>query len=79
MNTNIATLIDKVENNEISPFGYLKKTNEYLSNPISNSLGRELVIRALDKKHLFSDREKLLLEMVRKSGLYPYINKYFKK
>ncbi|MFQ2736795.1 DEAD/DEAH box helicase [Aeromonas caviae] len=77
MNTNITSLIDKVESNEISPFGYLKITNEYLSNPISNSLGRELVIRALDKKHLFSDREKLLLEMVRKSGLYPYIDKYF--
>ncbi|TKF76108.1 DEAD/DEAH box helicase [Vibrio kanaloae] len=71
------SFIDKVENKEISPFFYLKKTNEYLSNPIHNEIGRELVIRALDKKYLFNDKEKLLLTLVRKSGLYPYIKKYF--
>ncbi|EGQ8221037.1 DEAD/DEAH box helicase [Vibrio parahaemolyticus] len=71
------SFIDKVESKEISPFFYLKKTNEYLSNPIHNEIGRELVIRALDKKYLFNDKEKLLLALVRKSGLYPYIKKYF--
>ncbi|MEZ9012787.1 DEAD/DEAH box helicase [Vibrio splendidus] len=74
----VSSYIDKVENKEISPFKYLKETNEYLSNPINNGLGRELVIRALDKKHLFEGRENLLMDMVRKSGLYPYIDKFFK-
>lgn len=46
---------------------------DLLNNPLSEMKGRELVIRILDKKNEFSLHQSLLKNLVRKSGLYPYI------
>lgn len=62
---------------ELSPFNYLKKANAFLSNPIQEKYGRELIIRALAEKRRFSSCEQLLRDLVRKSGLFPYLNSEF--
>lgn len=62
---------------DFNPFRYLKITNQLLSNPIQQSEGRELVIRALAEKEKFKDYIKILRSMVRKSGLYPYLKSEF--
>jgi superfamily II DNA/RNA helicase len=77
MSENVAYEIQKVQNNLMSPFQYLKKANKYLSNPTFEFIGREFVIRALANRDLFSANENLLVEMVRKSGLYPYLKMHF--
>lgn len=62
---------------EITPFEYLKIANDYLSNALYEKYGREMVIRALAHKQHFEPIQKLLKNLVRKSGLYPYLNKHF--
>lgn len=71
------TSIEQVVNNEITVFSYLKLVNNYLSSPQSNTIGRELLIRALDKIELFKEHTQLLQNLLRKAGLYPYLKKYF--
>lgn len=57
-----------------SAFAYLKTAEELLANPIDRSAGRELVIRALDRREShFAGTEPLLKQLVRHAGLYPYL------
>lgn len=56
-----------------NPFEYLCIANELLINPVQQSKGRELIIRALDQKNKFNNYMIILKTMVRKSGLYPYL------
>ncbi|MGK5077773.1 DEAD/DEAH box helicase [Janthinobacterium sp. HLX7-2] len=69
--------VASLEKEDADLFGYLKSANDLLSNPADESLGRELVIRALDKKKKFLGYAGLLKNLVRKAGLYPYLNSEF--
>lgn len=69
--------LEELKLGNLTPFNYLKQTNNYLSNPTNEKIGREFVIRALDKKELFVKYDNLLKNLVRKSGLYPYLEKHF--
>lgn len=60
-----------------SPFKYLSAINRMLSNPVSYDLGRDLIVRALDARERFTDHNTILKNMVRKSGLFPYLKKEF--
>lgn len=60
-----------------SSFKYLSTINKLLSNPVSYDLGRDLIVRALDTREQFSDHTTILKNMVRKSGLFPYLKKEF--
>lgn len=60
-----------------SSFKYLSAINRLLSNPVSYDLGRDLIVRALDARELFVDHTTILKNMVRKSGLFPYLKKEF--
>lgn len=64
-------------NGELSPFDYLRLANDYLSNPKDENIGREFVIRALAFKDNFKSNQGLLKKLVRKSGLYPYLQNHF--
>jgi superfamily II DNA/RNA helicase len=67
----------KLLDGEVSPFSYLKIANNYLASPETINVGREYIIRALDKINLFERNSKTFKVLVRKSGLYPYLDKYF--
>lgn len=69
--------LGEVKNNKLSAFSYLKTANNCLSSPHMNALGREFLIRALDQLPLFQEQSELLQNLLRKAGLFPYINKYF--
>jgi len=69
--------LEELQQDNLTPFNYLKKANQYLSSPAHEKLGREFIIRALDKKHLFLKHDNLFKNLVRKSGLYPYLQKHF--
>lgn len=69
--------IEKVKDETLSSFQYLKQANECLSSPRHKSIGREYVIRALDELSRFEKHSKILRNLVRKAGLYPYLKKYF--
>lgn len=60
-----------------SSFKYLSAVNVLLSNPVHYDKGRELIVRALDARERFSDHTTILKNMVRKSGLFPYLKKEF--
>lgn len=64
-----------VEN--FSSFKYLSAVNRLLSNPVSYDLGRDLIVRALDVRERFSEHTTILKNMVRKSGLFPYLKNEF--
>lgn len=66
-----------LEHEEFSAFQYLAAINALLSNPVSNNLGRDLIVRALDAREKFSDHTAILRNMVRKAGLFPYLKKEF--
>lgn len=70
--------LEKVKSKKKTPFSYLKIANGLLASPEGNANGREYVIRALNEIELFDETLILLKNLVRKSGLYPYLNKYFK-
>ncbi|EOA6546307.1 helicase-related protein [Vibrio vulnificus] len=80
MNVDISPkdFLAEVVKQESSPFQYLKQANTYLSSPMYRNVGREYVIRALNELEIFEKNAKLLKDLVRKAGLYPYLNKYFK-
>ncbi|MEY8240526.1 MAG: hypothetical protein RPT25_09295, partial [Cycloclasticus sp.] len=52
---------------------YLQRASTLLSNPIDVSIGRDMVIRALDNRPQFIIYDELLKQLVRKAGLYPYL------
>lgn len=58
-------------------FKNIKRTIELLNNPKTEKIGREIVIRILDKKECYLDVLPLLKSVVRKSGLYPYLKSEF--
>lgn len=62
---------------EDDKFNILNLSLCLLRNPIHENDGRELAIRILDKKHLFKNHISLLKLVIRKSGLYPYLNSEF--
>lgn len=66
-----------LQSEDFSSFRYLSAINRLLSNPVSYDLGRDLIVRALDARDRFSDHTTLLKNMVRKSGLFPYLKKEF--
>lgn len=66
-----------LEHGGFSAFRYLSAINSLLSNPVSNNLGRDLIVRALDARERFSDHTAILRNMVRKAGLFPYLKKEF--
>lgn len=76
-NLNAKSNLELVYKKNLTPFAYLKIANDYLSTPIHIEIGREYIIRALDKIDLFQSNKTLLQNLVRKSGLYPYMDKYF--
>lgn len=66
-----------LQGEDFSSFNYLSAINRLLSNPVSYDLGRDLIVRALDTRERFSDHTTILKNMVRKSGLFPYLKKEF--
>ncbi|MDF9773251.1 DEAD/DEAH box helicase [Pseudomonas baetica] len=66
-----------LQSEDFSSFRYLSVINRLLSNPVSYELGRDLIVRALDARDRFADHTTLLKNMVRKSGLFPYLKKEF--
>lgn len=66
-----------LQGEDFSSFKYLSAINKLLSNPVSYDLGRDLIVRALDARGRFSDHTTILKNMVRKSGLFPYLKKEF--
>lgn len=66
-----------LQSKDFSSFKYLAVINKLLSNPVSYDLGRDLIVRALDARERFSEHTTLLKNMVRKSGLFPYLKREF--
>ncbi|MCL6691353.1 hypothetical protein M8R19_21895 [Pseudomonas sp. R3.Fl] len=66
-----------LQGEDFSSFKYLSVINRLLSNPVSYDLGRDLIVRALDARERFSGHTTILKNMVRKSGLFPYLKKEF--
>ena len=66
-----------LQGEDFSSFKYLSAINKLLSNPVSYDLGRDLIVRALDARGRFSDHTTILKNMVRNSGLFPYLKKEF--
>lgn len=64
-----------LQTKDFSSFKYLAVINKLLSNPVSYDLGRDLIVRALDARERFSEHTTLLKNMVRKSGLFPYLKR----
>jgi hypothetical protein len=65
-------------NIETSPIAYLSLAAKLLSNPSKAAEGRDMVIRALDKRSDYRKYDSLLKHLVRKAGLFPYLNSEFK-
>lgn len=61
----------------INPIVYLKTASELLSNPISAASGRDMVIRALDERSRYYRYESILKHLVKKAGLFPYLQSEF--
>ncbi|GAB7260029.1 DEAD/DEAH box helicase [Dickeya ananatis] len=68
---------NSLQGEDFSSFNYLFAVNKLLSNPVSYDLGRDLIVRALDSRERFSEHTTILKNMVRKSGLFPYLKKEF--
>lgn len=71
------TALKMLASGDLNIFNYLRSADTLLSNPVSLNDGRDLVIRALDVREKFSNYELLLRNLVRKSGLYPYLKNEF--
>ncbi|UHQ54141.1 DEAD/DEAH box helicase [Microbulbifer sp. YPW16] len=69
--------LEGVRNDSLTPFMYLKQANKCLSSPAEQPIGREYIIRALNEFDRFHNHKSLLKNLVRKAGLYPYLQKYF--
>lgn len=64
--------------NEITSLDYLELAAKLLSNPVSAVEGRDMVIRALDKRDQYEKYNSFLKHLVRKAGLFPYLSSEFK-
>ena len=67
------------DKNSINPIVYLKTASELLSNPISAASGRDMVIRALDEREKYHRYDSILKHLVKKAGLFPYLQSEFKE
>lgn len=58
---------------ENNPFGVLHEISSYVNSPESEEVGRELVLRALEKKDYFNGYGEILDSLTRQVGLFPYL------
>lgn len=58
---------------ENNPFGVLHEISSYVNNPENEEVGRELVLRALEKKEFFNKYREILDGLTRQVGLFPYL------
>ena len=59
---------------ENNPFGVLHEISSYVNRPESEEVGRELVLRALEKKDFFNGFYEILDSLTRQVGLFPYLD-----
>jgi len=69
--------VSLLNQDDLETFEFLRIANELLSNPMNEALGRDLVIRALDCQQRFSESQDVLKMLVRKAGLFPYLQSEF--
>ncbi|PKF49731.1 DEAD/DEAH box helicase [Enterovibrio nigricans] len=62
---------------EVQSLDYLKLASDYLSNPVSAASGRDMIIRALDEREKYKTYDQILKHLVKKAGLFPYLNSEF--
>lgn len=55
------------------PFAVLQAISEYINDPDSEFVARELVIRALDKRDSFRGLDEVVAALTRQVGLFPYL------
>jgi len=63
---------DAIEQN---PFKYLGAISGFVNDPEEEEIGRELVLRALERSACFSGFEEVLDGLTRQVGLFPYMEK----
>lgn len=59
---------------EENPFSLLQEISIYVNNTEDETIGRELVLRALDKRECFREYMEILDSMTRQVGLFPYLD-----
>ncbi|MHB1516548.1 MAG: DEAD/DEAH box helicase [Acidiferrobacteraceae bacterium] len=59
---------------EANPFKILHDITSYVNNPETEDVGRELVLRALEKRDSFEGYEGILGSLTREVGLFPYLD-----
>lgn len=59
---------------ENNPFGVLHEISSYVNTAESEEVGRELVLRALEKKDFFNGFHQILDSLTRQVGLFPYLD-----
>lgn len=60
---------------EQNPFKYLREISSFVNDPEAEEIGRELVLRALERSACFSGFEEVLGGLTRQVGLFPYLEK----
>ncbi|MFN7888190.1 MAG: DEAD/DEAH box helicase [Betaproteobacteria bacterium] len=63
---------DAIEQN---PFKCLREISSFVNDPDEEEVGRELVLRALERSACFSGFEEVLEGLTRQVGLFPYLEK----
>lgn len=63
---------DAIEQN---PFTYLREISSFVNDPNEEEVGRELVLRALERSACFAGFEEVLEGLTRQVGLFPYMEK----
>lgn len=58
-------------------FLYLKEANNLLNDTSTVNEGRDMIVRALDRRSEFENFDNILKQLVRKSGLLPYLKSEF--
>jgi hypothetical protein len=58
---------------EENGFQLLRAISYYVNNPETEDLGREFVLRALEKRECFGDLQVILESLTRQVGLFPYL------
>jgi late competence protein required for DNA uptake (superfamily II DNA/RNA helicase) len=60
---------------EQNPFKYLREISSFVNDPDEEEVGRDLVLRALERSASFSGLEEVLEALTRQVGLFPYMEK----
>lgn len=58
---------------EENPFKLLQAISRYINDPDTEDLGREFVLRALEKRQCFGNFREVLDSLTRQVGLFPYL------